>query len=365
MAEAALQQVHLSSWKMGADESGQNYYYNWVTGDSRYDKPEGWYPNSEEVWIKQTDARNNVFYFNQDTLETAWFPPCVVCAKLEAKKICFTCDDPGMFYCNDCFDEAHDEDEEKAHKWRGADQDKEELNPGEKHCLVCGKAKCVVTCKVCRDSYCQPCFKEKHSHGQLAHHPVLPYEEARRGWQKIEGRVQGERTYYYNVATGENRFDKPEEFMLDDELREHKNFVRFKKAADTHSKRVEELQIEVERLQYDKDTTMYNLSKRRGAEQDELEELRKLLLADQNKLGFFGKYGKVIANPYAFWKEQRDVKRRKRRMYRKMLLLNKREREAAFHDDVFAPPEDTRSDKQKKQQVLNSKGVAVVTNLNY
>ena len=140
--------------------------------------------------------------------------------------------------------------------------------------------------------------------------------------------------------------------------------------ADTHAKRVEELQIEVERLQYDKDTTMYNLSKRQGAEREELEELRKLLIADQTKLGFLGKYGKVLGNPYGYWKEQRDIKRRKRKMYRKMLLLNKREREAAFHDDVFAPPEDTRTDRERKAAkangpLVNSKGVPLVANLNY
>ena len=48
-----------------------------------------------------------------------------------------------------------------------------------------------------------------------------------------------------------------------------------------------------------------------------------------------------------------------RKMYRKMLLLNKREREAAFHDKdtVFAPS----SDKVER----NSKGLAVVDNLEY
>jgi hypothetical protein len=43
LAEQALKQVELSSWKMGADEEGTNYYYNWVTGESSYEKPEGWY----------------------------------------------------------------------------------------------------------------------------------------------------------------------------------------------------------------------------------------------------------------------------------------------------------------------------------
>ena len=62
-----------------------------------------------QVWIKQTDAKGNVYYFNQDTLESAWFPPCMVCMSLEAKKVCFSCEDAGqdgLFYCNECFEKA-------------------------------------------------------------------------------------------------------------------------------------------------------------------------------------------------------------------------------------------------------------------
>ena len=251
-----------------------------------------------------------------------------------------------------------------AELWRGADADKEELGPGERHCLVCGKAKAVVTCTVCRDSYCTKCFKDKHSHGKLFEHETIPFEEARRGWQEIKGRVEGEQTYYYNVATGENRFDKPEEFMLEAELMEHKNFLKFKSAAEKHCKRVEELQIEVERLQYDKDTTMYNLSKQQGAEHEELEELRRLLMAEQSRPTWYQKYTQFLSNPYRHWKEQRDIRRRKRKLYRKMLLLNKKQREDAFHDGVFKPPELTDEEKRKaaiEKKKLNSKGVPLVS----
>jgi hypothetical protein len=264
-----------------------------------------------------------------------------------------------LFYCSECFEKHHDEEATQEHNWRGADQDKEELKSGEKHCLVCGKAKATLVCKVCRDEYCDKCFAETHSHGQLKEHPTIPYLEAKQGWQKMVGRVAGEQTYYYNVSTGETRYDKPEEFMLEDELREHNNFLKFQLAAETHAKKVGELQVEVERLQYEKDTTMYNLSKAKTKDQEELEELRRLLMEDQSKLGFMGKYGKLLANPYGYWKEQREKRLQKRKMYRKMLLLNKREREAAFHDKdtVFAA-----SDEKVNR---NAAGLAVVDNLEY
>ena len=153
--------------------------------------------------------------------------------------------------------QAHDEDAVNEHNWRGADQDKEELKSGEKHCLVCGKARATLVCKVCRDEYCEKCFAETHSHGQLKEHPTIPYLEAKQGWQKMVGRVAGEQTYYYNVSTGETRYDKPEEFMLEDELREHHNFLKFQMAAETHAKKVGELQVRaaVFSLKITKETT--------------------------------------------------------------------------------------------------------------
>ena len=72
------------------------------------------------------------------------------------------------------------------------------------------------------------------------------------------GRVAGEQTYYYNVSTGETRYDKPEEFMLEDELREHHNFLKFQLAAETHAKKVGELQVRSRRpnaLEITKETT--------------------------------------------------------------------------------------------------------------
>ena len=52
---------------------------------------------------------------------------------------------------------------------------------------------------------------------------------------------------------------------------------------------------------------MYNLSKAKTKDQEELEELRRLLMEDQSKLGFMGKYGKLLANPYGYISASRTV----------------------------------------------------------
>ena len=55
---------------------------------------------------------------------------------------------------------------------------------------------------------------------------------------------------------------------------------------------------------------MYNLSKAKTKDQEELEELRRLLMEDQSKLGFMGKYGKLLANPYGYISAFRRVESR-------------------------------------------------------
>lgn len=63
------------SWKLGADSYGRNYYFNWITNESRWDKPEGWEPSPEETWIKNVDDRGNVYYYHILTGESRWVGP--------------------------------------------------------------------------------------------------------------------------------------------------------------------------------------------------------------------------------------------------------------------------------------------------
>ena len=326
----ALALVKLSAWKLGSDAEGLNYYYNWVTGESSKEKPDGWEPSDSDIWIKNVDTRGNVFYFNQLTGESAWFPPCSRCHQVEATKICFDCDQD--HFCDACFLRTHDKDTD--HEWRGADANKDALENGERHCLVCDQRKATLVCKVCRDSYCDACFAETHAKGALEKHETVPFDVAKKGWQEIKGRVDGEPTYYFNPTTGESTNDKPEALMQDDELVEHRRFKEFQKSANDLADKVEQLQIEIERLQYEKDTTLYTMQQQQATEHAELEELRQILLRDQSKPTTFSALKFLFKDPLRFYKERRDARRRRKRLYRKMLLLNKQQRQDAVdnHD---------------------------------
>lgn len=48
----------------------------------------------------------------------------------------------------------------------------------------------------------------------------------------MEGRTDNEPTYYFNATTGESTFDKPQELMLTDELKEHKRFLEYKEVSE-------------------------------------------------------------------------------------------------------------------------------------
>ena len=48
----------------------------------------------------------------------------------------------------------------------------------------------------------------------------------------VEGRTDNEPTYYFNATTAESTFDKPQELMLPEELKEHKRFLEYKEASE-------------------------------------------------------------------------------------------------------------------------------------
>ena len=86
---------------------------------------------------------------------------------------------------------------------------------------------------------------------------------------------------------------------------------------------------------------------------------------EMSKPTWYQRYTKIVGNPMRYYLEQREIKRRKRKLYRKMLLLNKRQREETFHDGLFDPPKKTdkelREALKEREKKLNSKGAPLVS----
>ena len=45
-----------SSWKQGSDVTGRNYFYNYVTGETRWEPPETWKAPVKDTWLRQVRA---------------------------------------------------------------------------------------------------------------------------------------------------------------------------------------------------------------------------------------------------------------------------------------------------------------------
>ena len=85
----------------------------------------------------------------------------------------------------------------------------------------------------------------RDSHGWLATNKWIPYAEWKKGWQEIKGRMDGESTYYFNPTTHEETYEKPQEMMLEDELREHLAYLEQRKNAEHQVHKVEKLQLQL------------------------------------------------------------------------------------------------------------------------
>ena len=333
-AEEALKQMVSQGWKLGSDSLGRNYWYNWVTGESTWEKPHGWKIKQDEVWVKNQDSKGNVYYFNQLTMETKWMPPCSVCNKEMGKRICQDCE--FMVYCVSCYERVHDDMEGgKDHVWKAADIDKEGLKNGERYCVKCCVSAARKVCKVCRDPYCEKCFREVHAVGWLAKHPWVTWEEFKKGWQEVKGRVDGEKDYYFNATTMESTFDKPEDLMIEEELREHRLHMKYRKENERNIKRVEKLSEKVAQYQYEKDQLWFEANMKKTAEKEELELLRQQLEAAEAKKK--DRLKKMVLHPIQFYREWKIEQKRSQQAYRRKLLLSAKQRRQIGMDE---PPKE-------------------------
>ncbi|CAN0035517.1 unnamed protein product, partial [Scytosiphon promiscuus] len=134
---------------------------------------------------------------------------------------------------------------------------KEDLSPGERHCVDCGFRKAKWVCLQCKDPLCGECNARIHGTGHRKNHQVESYVKSKKGWQTVEGRTDNEPTYYFNATTSESTFDKPQELMLPEELTEHKRFLEYKATSEKYVKKIEKLQFQLEELMYEKDKIAY------------------------------------------------------------------------------------------------------------
>ncbi len=254
-----------SAWKQGSDERGRNYYYNYVTGESRWSPPENWKVEISDQWIRNKDDRHNVYYYNTKTGESRWLPPCCQCGE-ESKRWCVNCSQP---YCETDYDHVHFgegtneynnevSNHMKSHIWSSTECVKEPLKPGEVHCIECKYKVGILMCMECWDAYCDDCYKYVHHIGTLQTHKTLPYKRAKRGWVCIKGRISGEHDYYVHGTTGETTHEKPFELMNDHEKILYQNFKLHRDAAEQQVKLVEKLQYDLEAAKYERDKVLYD-----------------------------------------------------------------------------------------------------------
>ena len=263
----------------------------------------------------------NTYYYNQLTNETKWMPPCQKCNKDMGRKICQDCD--YKVYCQDCFDRVH-ADLPVEHIWKAADIDKEELKPGEKYCVKCHVTAARRCCKTCRDAYCERCYRDVHAVGWLSKHSWVSWEDFKKGWQEVKGRVDGERDYYFNATTSESTYEKPEELMIEEELKEYKLHVKFRTENDKNLKRIEKLTEKVAQYQYEKDQLWFEINMKKSADAEELEMLRNALL--EKEAGKRDKLKKMILHPVAFYQDWLNEKKKNEQLYRRKLLLSAKQR---------------------------------------
>ena len=256
-----------ASWKQGSDTQGRNYYYNFVTGESRWEPPTEWKMKPVDTWIRQKDERGQIYYYNQQSGESRWLPPCCICDK-EGEKWCTDC---CAAYCAEDFDELHGEEADeimKTHAWSAVEYEKDVLKPGEVFCLECKRKRCTVMCTTCWDPYCDDCFGYVHHAGQLRSHKKMRYDRAKKGWMCVKSRMEGEKDYYVNGTSGETTFEKPLELMTEDERIYYKNFVAHKEEVEKNVAKITQLQFDLEAVSYEKDTILFDQLKNQGAEKE-------------------------------------------------------------------------------------------------
>jgi len=87
-SKSSRQQTEAQLWVEGMTDDGHTYYYNTVTGDSRWDKPDFFQGESPDLalpeqtesslgsaWMEGVSADGHIYYYNTETGESSWEKP--------------------------------------------------------------------------------------------------------------------------------------------------------------------------------------------------------------------------------------------------------------------------------------------------
>ena len=248
-----------AAWKQGSDSNGTNYYYNYVTGESRWEAPDEMTTKVVDTWLKQVDTKNNVYYYNTRTEESRWLPPCSVCGE-PAERYCADCE---VSFCIKHFEPTHiiqplPDPSFANHIWSLVQYEKDILAPGDAYCIECKTKRCTRMCTTCWDGYCDVCYQYVHRVGALRQHQYINYRRAKKGWICIRALQHGDLDYYVHGTTGEVTYEKPEELMTDLERTFYTNFKAHREAAEKYTQEIADLQIKLEAETYAKDMLLYD-----------------------------------------------------------------------------------------------------------
>jgi hypothetical protein len=280
-----LERTIAAAWKQGSDAHGRNYYYNYVTGESRWTPPENWKLKPIDEWVRNVDERGNVYWYHQRTGESSWLPPCSNCSTT-AERWCNQCQ---VAYCVPCFSALHESEGQergfREHTWVLALTEKEQLQHGEEYCVQCKKRKAQLVCMMCFDPYCTECYNVSHSFGALSLHTAVSYARAKQGWMPVKARTEGENTYYVNGLTGEGTYEKPADLMTQDELLQFNRFKAHRGAAEQLVTTIDKLQFDLEKAKHERDQAWYDMAvagKASSEKKAELSDYEKHMLALQS-----------------------------------------------------------------------------------
>lgn len=83
--------LEFTDWVQGTTDSGQKYYYDTTTGESQWEKPEGFQDKSllsatdetktVSAWVEATSPEGYTYYFNTETGESTWEKTSVLPSK--------------------------------------------------------------------------------------------------------------------------------------------------------------------------------------------------------------------------------------------------------------------------------------------